>query len=102
LKTLEEYLRDSLKAGVIDHSLRAQIDIQGRLTFYIHPAGVSGDTLDFSVTGNTLNPAGWNIEASEVIKGPPCPHCNSTGVFNYGDERCSLCHGNGFLHTSVS
>jgi DnaJ-class molecular chaperone len=27
----------------------------------------------------------------------PCPHCNPTGVFRYGDERCELCHGKAFL-----
>lgn len=27
----------------------------------------------------------------------PCPHCNPTGVFKYGDERCELCHGRGYL-----
>lgn len=27
----------------------------------------------------------------------PCPHCNPTGVFKYGDERCELCHGKAYL-----
>lgn len=30
-------------------------------------------------------------------QGEPCPRCNSSGVFNYGDERCELCHGEAFL-----
>lgn len=30
-------------------------------------------------------------------EGEPCPNCNPTGVFNYGDERCELCHGKAYL-----
>jgi hypothetical protein len=30
-------------------------------------------------------------------KGLPCPHCNPSGVFLYGDERCTSCHGTGYL-----
>lgn len=30
-------------------------------------------------------------------EGEPCPHCNPSGVFNYGYERCELCHGKSYL-----
>ena len=55
MKDLETYLRDTLTAaGCIDHALRASVDGEGRVTFYIHPLGADGDTLDFTVRGNTL------------------------------------------------
>ena len=53
-KTLEEYLLENLKNLVIDHAIRANINAEGAITFYIHPNGVDGDTLDFKVNGNTL------------------------------------------------
>ena len=59
--TLEQYFRSANANGVIDHSLRAQVDGEGKVTFYIHPAQISGETLDFKVEGNLLTPAGWAI-----------------------------------------
>ena len=53
-KTLEEYLLENLKNLVIDHVIRININAEGEVTFYIHPDGVGGDTLDFKVKGNTL------------------------------------------------
>lgn len=35
--------------------------------------------------------------ASSEPKGEPCPQCNPSAVFNYGDERCELCHGKAYL-----
>lgn len=54
MKSLEDYLRENLKNNVIDHSVRAQFESDGRITFYIHPDKVSGDTLDFIVFKNVL------------------------------------------------
>ena len=56
--TLEEYLADNCRRGVIDFAIRAD-NTTGKVTFYIHPTNVSGDTLDFAVKGNNLTPAGW-------------------------------------------
>lgn len=56
MKTLDRYLTDNWARGVIDHVLRAHVNDKGVLTFYIHPQGVDGDTLDFLVEGNTLRP----------------------------------------------
>ena len=53
--TLEQYLRDCYTANVIDHSVRCRV-VGDAVTFYIHPAGKDGDTLDFLVNGNTLLP----------------------------------------------
>lgn len=53
---LEEYLKTNCAAGVIDHSIRAEIGKDGNPRFYIHPANVSGETLDFVVTKNQLHP----------------------------------------------
>lgn len=53
---LEEYLKSNCERQVIDHTIRAEIGKDGNPRFYIHPAGVSGDTLDFVVTKNQLHP----------------------------------------------
>ncbi|MGH2505841.1 MAG: hypothetical protein ACRDHZ_00240 [Ktedonobacteraceae bacterium] len=39
---------------VSDHALRVSRDPDGSIRFYIHPANVDGDTVDFYVTGNKL------------------------------------------------
>lgn len=54
VKTLESYLRENHERGVIDHRVRADVDLLGRVTFYIHPDSVDGDTLDFAVEGHIL------------------------------------------------
>lgn len=53
---IEEYLKSNCERQVIDHALRAEIGKDGNPRFYIHPAGVSGETLDFVVTKNQLHP----------------------------------------------
>lgn len=57
--TFEEYLRKNFNRenpnAVIDHVLRANV-VHGKLSFYIHPQSVDGDTLDFIVDGNALLP----------------------------------------------
>lgn len=55
MKSLEQYLRENVQKGAIDHIIRASVDSDGLVTFYIHPHGVDGDTLDFSVDGNQLH-----------------------------------------------
>lgn len=56
--TFEEYLRKNFNRedphAVIDHALRANVESSRKLSFYIHPQGVDGDTVDFVVDGNTL------------------------------------------------
>lgn len=58
--SLEEYLRMNAYRndphGIIDHSIRAIIDGDKGIRFYIHPQNVNGDTLDFWVIGNELTP----------------------------------------------
>lgn len=54
-KSLENYLRNGIEYGnVIDYALRAQIESDGRVTFYIRPDGIDSDTAGFEVTGNVL------------------------------------------------
>lgn len=55
-KSLEQYLSDAMDRGVIDHALRAHRGLDGKVTFYIHPSGVDGETLDFVVRGNAMVP----------------------------------------------
>ena len=54
--SFEDYLAGCLNriVPVIDHSLRAERLPDGRITFYIHPANVDGDTPNFFVSRNEL------------------------------------------------
>ena len=54
MKTLEQYLRENSNKCVIDHIIRAQVNDNGWVSFYIHPHGVDGETLDFDVNENQL------------------------------------------------
>lgn len=53
-KSLEQYLSDAMDRGVIDHALRAHRGLDGKVTFYVRPSGVDGETLDFVVRGNAM------------------------------------------------
>lgn len=53
-KTLEQYLNTAAGNGHIDHALRAGAGPDGKVTFYIHPSGANGETIDFAVFGNDL------------------------------------------------
>jgi hypothetical protein len=53
--TLEEYLARDHARHVIDHTIRCHVH-NGKVTFYIHPNNVDGETLDFEVEGNRLIP----------------------------------------------
>ena len=65
MKTLEAYLTDAVANGVTTiHTLTVKPRscgagedgklALGPVTFYIHPQGVNGETLDFEVHGNVL------------------------------------------------
>lgn len=61
--TLEQYFRsqfvttkDGWQVPAIDHALRCEIPTHGPVRFYIHPANVNGDTLNFEVQGNCVVP----------------------------------------------
>lgn len=54
--TLEAYLAANLERGVIDHALRASLDINGKIRFYLHPINVDGATPQFLIEGNVLTP----------------------------------------------
>lgn len=54
--TFQQYIEADLARAVIDHSLRAQRDCEGRTTFYLHPTNVDGETPAFRVEGNQLVP----------------------------------------------
>lgn len=54
-QTLEKYFRDADASGAIDHSVRARVGADGAVTFYIHPSGRDGQTLDFVVGGNSVS-----------------------------------------------
>lgn len=51
---LEQYLKESYEAGVIDFRIRQTVTGEGNVVFYIHPMGKDGETLDFMVKGNDL------------------------------------------------
>ncbi|MEP3114912.1 hypothetical protein [Nisaea sp.] len=67
MKTLETYLTDAERAGVIDHRLRMQRGPDGKIRFYIHPVDVDGETLDFEVQGNSLHEV-FELAAGEVVE----------------------------------
>lgn len=52
--SFEDYFINELEQGKIDFSLRARLEEDGHPTFYIHPDGKDGTTLDFIVVGNCL------------------------------------------------
>lgn len=54
MKTLHVYLKENLERNVIDHAVRCVKGPNGEIDFYIHPSGVDGDTLDFTVHANEL------------------------------------------------
>lgn len=53
---LEQYLIENIEKGVIDFSIRASLKEDGRVVFYIHPSDQDGETLDFELQGNNLQP----------------------------------------------
>jgi hypothetical protein len=65
--TLERYLKEAHRCGVIDHSIRAQLNADGTVSFYIHPARVSGDTCDYLVHGNSLSAGPWREGLRDVV-----------------------------------
>ena len=64
MKTFEQYLTDAADTTTTVHVLTMKsrataTDPDGKVTtapvrFYIHPANVNGETLDFEVQGNTM------------------------------------------------
>jgi hypothetical protein len=62
---LGEYLADNVRKGVIDFALRANVAPDGSVEFYIHPAGVSGDTCDYIAECN--RPEVWNSRALAAL-----------------------------------
>lgn len=55
MKTLQQYLEQNVAHGVIDFDLRANVDADtGEVTFYIHPEGKDGETLDWVTEGNQV------------------------------------------------
>jgi hypothetical protein len=51
---IEEYLAKALEQSITEHVLCTRRARDGRLVFYIHPLLRDGETLDFSVQGDTL------------------------------------------------
>lgn len=51
---LEEYFIASALKGVVDHAVRANVNSEGKVSFYIHPASTSGYTCDYEVSENSL------------------------------------------------
>lgn len=78
MMTLETYLRAAALTGVVDHTLRAQFHLNGRVTFYVRPAAGSGRTLDLEVIGNTLT-QDPNVEFAEFDRQ------QQTLIDEYGD-----------------
>ena len=52
--SLRQYLKDEIQKGNIDFSLRASVDEDGVVSFYIHPQGKDGTTEDFKLIGERV------------------------------------------------
>ena len=50
----EQYLRNNLEAGSIDHSLRASLTPDGKVQFYLHATQRCSDTPSFTVEGDAV------------------------------------------------
>lgn len=64
---LHAYLLRNIRAGVIDFAIRAEEQPGATVKFYIHPAQVSGDTLDFLLWDDPEN--GYDLLMNEQL----CP-----------------------------
>ena len=53
-KTFEQFLTENVEKGFIDFRIRAEMQDQYTVRFYIHVLGHDSDTLDFTVDENTL------------------------------------------------
>lgn len=84
MKTLEDYMKENLDRDVIDHAVRCIKGPNGEIDFYIHPAGVDGDTLDFTANGNTLSEIPNNHSAGSR---PPQSEMNVVVSINGKSER---------------
>jgi len=47
--TLESFLRKNIESGIIDFSVRASLDNNDKVCFYIHSANTDSETADFVV-----------------------------------------------------
>jgi hypothetical protein len=66
-RKLEQYFKDN--DHVIDYALRVQRNSKGEIYFYIHPAHISGETVDYIVDGNELtNRFEWNEAAQGWVE----------------------------------
>lgn len=57
MKSLQDYFREFYNNGIVDHTIRASVDFDNNVSFYIHPATVSGDILDFVIYYDKTIPA---------------------------------------------
>jgi len=86
--TIENYLRENVENNVIDFSIRASI-INGKIHFYIHPACVSGDTVDFDVNKNCLECTCYcgGLTTEELEKGRKVNPFQEYGERDYPEHR---------------
>lgn len=68
---LHAYLLRNIRAGVIDFSIRAEEQPGSTVKFYIHPAHVGGDTLDFLLWDDPEN--GYDLLMNEQQCPKPDP-----------------------------
>lgn len=53
-QTLADYFKLCYEHNIVDHAIRATVSEEGQVSFYIHPACVSGDTVNFKLKDNHL------------------------------------------------
>lgn len=98
--SLEEYLKQNFDKGIIDHAIRANKDGDGSITFYIHPNGFSGDTLDYAVNGDEIMPMYSHFKyvskelrnASSIVITVKCAECGKQYKV-MANGAIPICHG---------
>lgn len=68
--TFQEYLERAEQSGVIDFSLRIVRTPEGKLDFYIHPAGKDGETGDFTVSASFVSKLNVGAGSSRPLAAP--------------------------------
>lgn len=67
MEDLIYYLEENLEQDVVEHVLRVYVNRSGKTCFYIHPANVSGETLDFVVEEKSVERRDIKTIDAEIV-----------------------------------
>lgn len=66
MEILIDYLEENFEQDIVEHVLRVYVNRDGKTCFYIHPANVNGETLDFMVEEKSVESIVRTIDAEIV------------------------------------